>query len=326
MQILAHPPSVRPGASSRGAALRPAAASPSLQLPLTPAPQSPQGQPASVQAAPSQAAPLQPAPSPAAPSPESLHPSLWRGSQLARSGQPCLPTGHDALSAELPGGGWPMGTLVDLLVSQPGIGELRLLQPVLNTLPPQRRIVLLQPPFIPQVASWSAWGLSSSQLLWLKPDRTADALWAAEQVLKNGSCGALLYWQPQIRPESLRRLHLAAQSADTLFFLFRPAKVAQDASPSPLRLLLQPAGDQVRIDIVKRRGPSHDRPLFVTLGAPSFGVKAPATVPATPVPATAATPAVPGLPVTSSIESDDALVDQRVPDAPQPRRVVPELV
>ncbi|GGX06941.1 hypothetical protein GCM10007242_10350 [Pigmentiphaga litoralis] len=291
MQILAHPPSVRPGASSRGAS-----------LPL--------------------------------PSPESLHPSLWRGSQLARSGQPCLPTGHDALSAELPGGGWPTGTLVDLLVSQPGIGELRLLQPVLNALPPQRRIVLLQPPFIPQVASWSAWGLSSSQLLWLKPDRTADALWAAEQVLKNGSCGALLYWQPQIRPESLRRLHLAAQSADTLFFLFRPAKVAQDASPSPLRLLLQPAGDQVRIDIVKRRGPSHDRPLFVTLGAPSFGVKAPATIPSAPPashPATspalapAAAPLT-GLPLTSSTESDDALVDQRVFDAPQPRRVVPELV
>lgn len=292
MQILAHPPSVRPGASSRGAALRPAVVPPS-QLPLACAPQSPQAQPATL-------------------SPESLHPSLWRGSQLAQSGQPCLPTGHDALSAELPGGGWPTGTLVDLLVSQPGIGELRLLQPVLNTLPPQRRIVLLQPPFVPQVASWSAWGLSSSQLLWLKPDRTADALWAAEQVLKNGSCGALLYWQPQIRPESLRRLHLAAQSADTLFFLFRPAKVAQDASPSPLRLLLQPAGDQVRIDIVKRRGPSHDRPLFVPLGAPSFGIKAPATVPARPVP--------------SSIESDDALVDQRVPDAPQPRRVVPELV
>jgi protein ImuA len=189
--------------------------------------------------------------------------------------------------------------------------------------------------------------------LWLKPERAADALWAAEQVLKNGSCGALLYWQPQIRPESLRRLHLAAQSADTLFFLFRPAKVAQDASPSPLRLLLQPAGDQVRIDIVKRRGPSHDRPLFLTLGTPSFGVKAPATVPATAVPATAvpATPA-PAAPATrpaampagasatapltalplvgqhlpSSIESDDARVDQRLPDAPQPRRVVPELV
>jgi protein ImuA len=315
---------------------------PSVQLPLAAAPQPSQAQAVSPLQPQLQPPQLQPPQSPA-PSPESLHPSLWRGSQLARSGQPCLPTGHDALSAELPGGGWPTGTLVDLLVSQPGIGELRLLQPVLNALPPQRRIVLLQPPFIPQVASWSAWGLSSSQLLWLKPDRTADALWAAEQVLKNGSCGALLYWQPQIRPESLRRLHLAAQSADTLFFLFRPAKVAQDASPSPLRLLLHPAGDQVRIDIVKRRGPSHDRPLFVTLGAPSFGVKAPATVPATPLPATLA-PAAPadrpaamsataratapltGLPVPSSIESDDALVDQRVPDAPQPRRVVPELV
>lgn len=285
MQILAHPPSVRPGASNR--------------VPDMPA------------------LPVMPAvDSTASPSPESLHPSLWRGSQMARSGQPCVPTGHDALSAELPGGGWPMGTLIDLLVSQPGIGEMRLVQPVLGKLPSQRRIVLLQPPYVPQVASWSAWGLSPAQLLWLKPERAADALWAAEQVLKNGSCGALLYWQPQIRPESLRRLHLAAQSGDTLFFLFRPAKVAQDASPSPLRLMLQPAGDQLQVDIVKRRGPSHDRPLFVSLGAPHFGVKVPAVRREAPFT---------DLPVTST-ESADALVDQRLSDAPQPRRVVPELV
>lgn len=238
-------------------------------------------------------------------SPERLHPSLWRGSQLARAGQRCLPTGHAALSTELPGGGWPLGTLIDLLATQPGIGEIRLLQPALRALPPQRRIVLLQPPHAPQIASWVSLGLAPSQLLWLKPERTADALWAAEQVLKSGSCSALLFWQPQIRPESLRRLHLAAQSGDTLFFMFRPAKAAQESSPSPLRLLLEPAGDDLRLHIVKRRGPSHNQAIVVSLAAPAPGS------------------GEPHLPI--SIEPSDAIVDQRTSDTNQPGRAVPAL-
>ncbi|MGV4712386.1 translesion DNA synthesis-associated protein ImuA, partial [Burkholderia pseudomallei] len=47
---------------------------------------------------------------------ESLHPSLWRGSQLARGGPRTVDTGYAALSVELPGGGWPLGGLVELLV------------------------------------------------------------------------------------------------------------------------------------------------------------------------------------------------------------------
>ena len=64
--------------------------------------------------------------SPAALDPESLHPALWKASQLARAHTRCIDTGHPALSNQLPGGGWPIGTLVDLLVQQPGIGEIRL--------------------------------------------------------------------------------------------------------------------------------------------------------------------------------------------------------
>ncbi len=60
---------------------------------------------------------------------ESLHPSLWRGSQLARGGSRTIATGYPALSAELPGGGWPVGGLVELLVPHAGCGEMRLLAP-----------------------------------------------------------------------------------------------------------------------------------------------------------------------------------------------------
>jgi hypothetical protein len=90
-------------------------------------------------------------------------------------------------------------------------------------------------------------------------------LWAAEQVLRSGSCGALLFWQTQIRSDSLRRLHLAAQSAETLFFMMRPMAAAQDASPAPLRLGLRPKTGGIEIEFVKRCGPQRNGPLFLPM-------------------------------------------------------------
>ncbi|QJE01042.1 translesion DNA synthesis-associated protein ImuA [Massilia forsythiae] len=196
--------------------------------------------------------------------PESLHPSLWRASQLARSGTRCIDTGHAALSAQLPGGGWPTGSLVDLLLQQPGIGEMRLLRPALAEVA-ARRVVLLQPPHPPQALALAALGVAPAQLIWLRSERSADALWAAEQVLRSGSCGALLFWQGHARSDSLRRLHLAAQAGETLFFLMRPLAAAQDASPAPLRLALRPQPGGLEVAFLKRRGPQRDAPLFLPL-------------------------------------------------------------
>lgn len=200
-----------------------------------------------------------------------MHPSLWRASQLARSSSRCVDTGHAALSAQLPGGGWPTGALVDLLLQQPGIGEMRLLRPALAEVA-ARRIVLLQPPHPPQALALAALGVPPSQLIWLRTSRMADALWAAEQVLRSGSCGALLFWpgfdrQSQVRGDSLRRLHLAAQGGETLFFMMRPLASRQDASPAPLRLALRPQAGGLEIDFVKRRGPQRDAPLFLPLSS-----------------------------------------------------------
>ncbi|HEY0065603.1 MAG TPA: translesion DNA synthesis-associated protein ImuA [Telluria sp.] len=196
--------------------------------------------------------------------PEDLHPSLWRASQLAHATTRCVDTGHPTLSPQLLGGGWPTGTLIDLLPQQPGIGELRLLSPALAKVA-RRRIVLLQPPHPPQALALAAMGLSPSQLVWIRSSRSSDALWAAEQVLRSGTCGALLFWQSHARGETLRRLHLAAQSGDSLFFMLRPLAAAQDASPAPLRLALRPAAGGIEIGFVKRRGPQRDAPLFLPL-------------------------------------------------------------
>lgn len=163
------------------------------------------------------------------------------------------------------------------LLLQSGIGELQLLKPMLATLPGKQRIALIQPPYIPHATTLQTWGIDTSRLLWIKPASTGDALWTTEQILKNGSCGAVLCWQSHVRSESLRRLNLAAQSAETWFWLFRPLASASEASPAPLRLGLRPARGGVAIDVLKPRGPTVDHPLYVplpdmpaTLGIPIF--------------------------------------------------------
>jgi len=75
---------------------------------------------------------------------EELHPSIWRASQLARGSSRCIDNGHQVLAGQLPGGGWPAGELTELLVSQPGIGELRLVAPAMTAVA-KRGIMLVQP-------------------------------------------------------------------------------------------------------------------------------------------------------------------------------------
>jgi protein ImuA len=129
--------------------------------------------------------------------------------------------------------------------------------------------MLIQPPHVPNALALAAMGLHPSQVIWVQPDRTADALWAAEQVLRTGGMAALLLWQTHARSESLRRLNLAAQDGETLFFLLRPLASAQDASPAPLRLALKPAPGGIQVDFIKRKGPQRDAGLFLPL-FPSF--------------------------------------------------------
>jgi protein ImuA len=234
----------------------------------------------------------------------SLPHSVWRADQMGSYQAAVTPTGHSALDRELPNGGWPSAALIELLLQQAGIGEMRLLRPALDVISRKRRIALLQPPHLPQIAAWTAWGLPADRLLWIKTARSADALWSAEQILRNGSCGALVFWQQQVRPESLRRLHLAAQGTDILFWMMRPLACAQDASPSPLRLALRPAMGGIDIGIVKRRGPHRDESLFLRLdgmpAGPEFS--------------------------TSTVSPAHAHMDQRAPAATAARNIPAALV
>ncbi|NYT61138.1 translesion DNA synthesis-associated protein ImuA [Alcaligenaceae bacterium] len=197
--------------------------------------------------------------------PERIHPALWRGSQLARSQQATISTGFAMLDQELPNQGWPLGSLIELMPSQPGIGEILLLRPALANLGDQRSIALVRPPYPPHFHCWINWQLGKRRLLWIRPRTPGDTLWAAEQILRHNACSALLCWSDSTRPGALRRLHLAAQQSNTLLVLLRPPAAAQQASAAPLRLSLMPTLSGLKAVIIKRRGPSSSLPIPITL-------------------------------------------------------------
>jgi protein ImuA len=191
--------------------------------------------------------------------------AIWRANAMANFRTTTIESGFPSLDAELHNGGWPRSCLIELLVQQDGIGEMQLLKPALAQLSNLQRIALIQPPYFPHGSACRNWGLRAESLLWIKTKASADALWAAEQTLKNGSCGAVLLWQKNIRSDSLRRLNLAAQTTDTWFWLLRPMAARQDTSPASLRIALRPAFGGVSADVFKRRGPHLDQALFIPL-------------------------------------------------------------
>lgn len=200
--------------------------------------------------------------------PERIHPALWRATQLARPARATVATGFPALDHELPGRGWPVGQLIELMLQQPGCGELQLFRPALQRQAAERSIALVQPPYPPCIQAWAHWRLPPERLIWIQPSSPADALWATEQILRHNVCGAVFCWARALHPSSLRRLHLLAQQSDTLCIVLRPASASLQPSAAVLRLAIHPCRFGMRLHIVKRQGALCSEPLTLHLYAP----------------------------------------------------------
>ncbi|MDH1440523.1 translesion DNA synthesis-associated protein ImuA [Pseudomonas sp. GD03721] len=177
---------------------------------------------------------------------------IWRGQAVASPSTSRHPTGHAELDATLPGGGWPDSALSELLVAATGIGELRLLWPTLARLTAaSERVVLVGPPHLPYPQAWLAAGIDLRHLAIVRASGR-EALWAAEQCLRSGSCGAVLCWPRQVNDRALRRLQVAAETGQTLAFAYRPLEEAVNPSPAALRLAVDTRPAQLRV--LKCRG------------------------------------------------------------------------
>jgi protein ImuA len=200
-----------------------------------------------------------------------VHADVWQADALANAPGRVLATGDALLDAQLPGGGWPLGALSEIL-QPPGVhNEWRLLLPALARCG-TGSVVLVGAPHMPFGPVLGAQGLLPQRLLWVAPAGGAQAgaqrLWATEQALRCADVDAVLAWLVQVRPEQLRRLQMAAAEYDKLLFVLRPEQAQHESSPAVLRLWTAPAqdtaDDRLEVRALKRRGPSMDQPLHLT--------------------------------------------------------------
>lgn len=195
------------------------------------------------------------------------NPAIWRGSQYAKVMVESIPTGFAELDASLPGGGWPRATLTELLVGQPGIGELRLLAPALADLSRNDRwLVLVAPPYAPHAPAFESLGIDLSRLIVVATRSTAETLWAAERCLRSSACSAVVAWPGPVQERAWRRLQLAAEQGKGLGVVFSPIRCATQPSPAPLRIQLSPARSRLTLHILKRRGGGWATPLTLDVG------------------------------------------------------------
>lgn len=199
------------------------------------------------------------------PSRPGVHPDVWLADALADAPTRVLATGDALLDAQLPGGGWPLGALNEILQPDGVHSEWRLLLPALAC-SGTGTVVLVGAPHLPFSPALRAQGLEPSRLLWVAASLGAHRLWAAEQALRCADVDAVLAWLEQVRPDQLRRLQMAAAEFAKLLFVVRPDRVQAESSPAVLRLWVAPSGrhgDALEVRALKRRGPPLIEPLHL---------------------------------------------------------------
>lgn len=197
---------------------------------------------------------------------------VWRANDLANVQSDIYPTGFSALDKKLPGGGWPVAGLTELLSAQHGVGELRLLMPGLARLAARKTgwIVWIAPPYLPNAPALMQWGIAPDRVLLIHPRCPADAAWAAEQALGSGTCVAMLLWAHDLesahdlsagrRKRRLsmqqfgRRLQLSAASHQCWAITLRDSNAHHQPSAAMLRLMIESKDGHRDLHIVKVRG------------------------------------------------------------------------
>ena len=191
-----------------------------------------------------------------------LPPQVWRGRELAQAQEKTLSTGHALLDAQLPGSGWPLGNLVEILQREAQQHVWQLAGPALAEAMRRTRdpAVLVHPPYQPFGPALREQGIVPEHLLCVQAEAPAARLWATEQALRCADVGVVLAWLPRARTEDLRRLHLCAQGGDKLLLVFRGVDARGQSSPARVRLLVQGC-DPMEVLVLKRRGPPLLQPL-----------------------------------------------------------------
>ena len=162
-----------------------------------------------------------------------------------------------ALPICLPDGGWRNGAVAEILSDINDDSGLNLVMPALATVSREKKwLVWVSPPqFLDRFKLANA-GIDISRVLLVHPRTSANGLWLVGQVLRAGTCSAVLTWMTGgdagdvKNADSLRRLQLAAEAGGCLGFVFRQACYARETSPVTTRLLLNKRQQHMQLEIL----------------------------------------------------------------------------
>ncbi|WP_455205940.1 translesion DNA synthesis-associated protein ImuA [Kaarinaea lacus] len=182
------------------------------------------------------------------------NPAVWRGSDALDYVHQGISTGYEQLDASLPEHGWPRNALMEVITPRWGIGELKLLLPLMKSVTEQKRYLLwVSPPYMPYAPALASAGVDMDYVIVVRPETSCkDALWSIEKALQNDACALVLAWLNWLPNGVVRRLQLAAESGNSLGVLFR--QYNNQHSPAALRLQLQPSPNAVQVQVLKARG------------------------------------------------------------------------
>jgi cell division inhibitor SulA len=162
-------------------------------------------------------------------------------------------------------GGWPQTGLVELACGPTGIGELRLLLPLLAKA--QSRIqVWINPPAQLNGQALAQQGINLNQTLLVRCQNPQHALWSAEQSLSSGCCSHLILWANSLTAPQAKRLQVCAKDNQCLmFWLHSNPTPSSSALPVSARLSLAPLATGLTLKIHKYQGQWPQHPCQVDM-------------------------------------------------------------
>lgn len=166
------------------------------------------------------------------------------------------PSAISALDDLLPGGGWPLGTLLPVYANNLTQENLPYLFALFRQMTRQQRwLTCVAPPYLPQEMGLHRLGISPRQLLMVYPRSETNGIDVFEDALKSRRCGAVFAWPSSLEPATVQRLNAAAVAGSSLgVLIFHGEQYYSDSTPCHLHLNIDIAPDSLAITLRSQSG------------------------------------------------------------------------
>lgn len=180
---------------------------------------------------------------------------IWRGHEQRFASQTAVDTGYPEFNEELLFKGWPVSSLIEVCQQNLTHSEWLLITPALLKTS-GGYIVLLNPPALPFCQALIQAGIDLERVLVVRAEKKTDFLACFFELARASACDVILAWQPRqaLSYTELRKCLLASADGSGMYFLFRPATLRQQSSPSVLRILTELTATHLHITIFKQKG------------------------------------------------------------------------